>query len=197
MGTCLLWLKPTATGVPSEQHKPGVSPPTFPDFPLDSGMKFGIPTITRPCQAPPRALPSPRSFSSPHTMTRSISDPLHTPRQPGRLLQAWPGGPFPQDQPRPPGLLLPSPDQCDARTPFCDHVRKSPPTPSLTPTKRKEDLLRAPLWPQRPRRASSSRVSAVGKPGRLGPQVGPGWDIRPAPLPLLGSGIRAAALNQP
>ena len=158
-------------------------------------MKFGIPTLIGPCQARPCALPSPMSFYSPHTLTRSISDPLHTPPQPGRLLQAWPGGALAPGPAKAPVLLPPSPDQCGARSPFCDHVCK-PPAQSHTHKEKGGSALCTPVAPKTTR-ASSSRVSPVGKPGPLGPQVGPGWDIRPVPLPLLGLGIRAAALNQP
>ena len=158
-------------------------------------MKFGIPTLIGPCQARPCALPSPMSFYSPHTLTRSISDLLHTPPQPGRLLQAWPGGPLPQDQPRPPSSSRPAPISVARDRPSVTTCARRPPQPHAHEEKGGSALCTA-VAPKTTR-ASSSRVSAVGKPGPLGPQVGPGWDIRPVPLPLLGSGIRAAALNQP
>ena len=71
-------------------------------------MRFRIPTLTRPCRVQPRAspLPSPLSFSSPHTGTRSTLDRCTRPH-PGRLLQAWPRA-FPQDQPRPPSSSHPA-----------------------------------------------------------------------------------------
>ena len=149
-------------------------------------MKFGIPTLIGPCQARPCALPSPMSFYSPHTLTRSISDLLHTPPQLGRLLQAWPGGPLPQDQPRPPSSSRPAPISVARDRPSVTTCARRP--PSLMPTKRKEGLLCAPLWPQRPRVPPPPESVQLASRGLWGPRSGLGGTSGLFPCPFWAQG---------
>ena len=96
-------------------------------------MKFGIPTLTRPCQVQPHAspLPSPRA-SLPRTP--ECAPPwtaAHAPH-PGWLLQAWSRA-LPQDQPRPsssrPALISvtrerPSVTMCSSGPPPESHIHE-------------------------------------------------------------------------
>ena len=135
-------------------------------------MKFGIPTLTRPCQVQPHAspLPSPRA-SLPRTP--ECAPPwtaAHAPH-PGWLLQAWSRA-LPQDQPRP-SSSRPALISVTRERPSVTMCSSGPP-PSLTFMKRKEGLLCGDPTAGTPGRAWTGRPCSPVPPGLRQPSTNPG-----------------------